>query len=261
MVRQIISEDTLEEYKIALSYDPEDNPSPLFDYTFHLAKLLKGKVVIVHALENLVSTKTDEEEEKILRNVEQILGELNPPVEWKVEIIYGKEVENFIQFVEKKGINLLAFYYFKKLFGKSLSEQFVEQLTNCGLLVVKEKQTFKPIKKVLVPVDFSESSFKQKDFVLRLKEGNDLKVDFLHVLEDEDKSEEEEVKLLFGELFEGIGNLRLEFGKPAEEIIEILKNEGYDLVIIGRTGRGLNLDYGNVAQEVIKEVPCPVVVV
>ncbi len=260
-MRQIISEDTLEEYKIALSYDPEDDPSPLFDYTFHLAKLLKGKVVIVHALENLVSTETDEEEEKILRNVKQILSELNPPVEWKVEIIYGKDVENFIQFVEKKGINLLAFYYFKKLFGKSLSEQFVEQLTNCSLLVVKEKQTFKPIKKVLVPVDFSESSFKQKDFVLRLKEGNDLKVDFLHVLEDEDKSEEEEVKLLFGELFEGIGNLRLECGKPSEEIIEILKTEGYDLVVIGRTGRGLNLDYGNVAQEVIKEAPCPVVVV
>jgi len=260
-VRQIISEDTLEEYKIALSYDPEDDPSPLFDYTFHLAKLLKGKVVIVHALENLVSTKTDEEEEKILQNVEQILNKLNPPVEWKVEIIYGKDIENFIHFVEKKGINLLAFYYFKKLFGKSLSEQFLEQLTNCSLLVIKEKQTFKPIKKVLVPVDFSESSFKQKDFVLTLKEGNDLKVDFLHVLEEEDKSEEEEVKLLFGELFEGIGNLRLEYGKPAEGIIEILKNEDYDLVVIGRTGRGLNLDYGNVAQEVIKEAPCPVVVV
>lgn len=260
-MRQIILEDRLEEYTIALSYDPEDDPSPLFDYTFHLAKLLKGKVVVVHALENLVSTKTDEEEEKILRNVEQIVNELNPAVEWKVEIIYGKEIENFIHFVEKKGINLLAFYYFKKLFGKSLSEQFVEHLTNCGLLVVKEKLTFKPIKKVLVPVDFSESSFKQKEFVLRLKEGNDLKVDFLHVLEDEDKSEEEEVKLLFGELFEGIGNLRLECGKPAEKIIEILKKEGYELIVIGRTGRGLNLDYGNVAQEVIKEAPCPVVVV
>ena len=119
---------------------------------------------------------------------------------------------------------------------------------------------FKPVKKVLVPVDFSESSFKQKEFILRLKEGNELRVDFLHVLEEEDKSEEEEVKLLFEELFEGIGNLRLEYGKPAERIIEILKEEDYDLVVIGRTGRGLNLDYGNVAQEVIREAPCPVVV-
>jgi len=256
-----MAEDTLEGYRIALSYDPEDEPSPLFEYTFHLAQLLRGEVLIVHALENLVSTKTEEEEKRILQNVERIIEKLKPSVGWRVEIIYGKDVENFAQFVEKEGVKLLSFYYYKKLFGKSLSEQFIEQLTNCGLLVVKEKLRFKPVKKVLVPVDFSESSFKQKEFILRLKEGNELRVDFLHVLEEADKSEEEEVKLLFEELFEGIGNLRLEYGKPAEKIIEILKEENYDLVVIGRTGRGLNLDYGNVAQEVIREAPCPVVVV
>ena len=254
-----------EPYRIALSYDPDDEPSPLFDYTFHLAKLLAGEVVIVHALESIVSTQTEEEEKKILQKVEETISNLEVEIDipYRVEIIYGKEIENFVQFVEKNKINLFSFYFFTKLFGKTLSQLFVETLTNCGLLVVKEKQSFQPIKKVLVPIDFSESSFKQKEFILRLKEyaPYGLEIVFLHVLEEEDKSQEEEIKLLFAELFDGIGMLEIAYGKPAEKIIEILENKHYNLVVVGRTGRGLNLDYGKVTEEVIKEAPCPVVVV
>jgi hypothetical protein len=54
---ELLSEEGLTEeiYKIGLCYDPEDNPSPLFEYTFHLAELLNGEVVVIHALEHIVS--------------------------------------------------------------------------------------------------------------------------------------------------------------------------------------------------------------
>ena len=254
------------EYKIALGYDPDDDPSPLFDYTFHLAALLKGKVVIVHALEGLVSTKTEEEERKIKEQIVKIVENLKEAqsVPFSVEILYGKDIENFIQFVEKDRIDLFGFYYYKKLLGKSLSQLFLEKLTNCGLLVVKEKQEFRPIRKVLIPLDFSESSFKQKEFVLRLKQFSpqEVEVVFLHVMEEEDKTQKEEVFLLFRELFdEGIGTLRIESGEPEEVILQLLEKEEYNLVVIGRTGKGLNLECGKVTCEVVKEAPCPVVVV
>lgn len=269
MVRkeELLSEDITpdEKYRIALSFDPDDEPSPLFEYTFHLAKLLNGEVVIVHALENIVSTHTEEEEKKITTLVEKIISsiQITQGVPYTLEIIYGKDIDNFAQFVEKRNINLFGFYYFKKLFGKTLSEQFIEVLTTCGLLIVKEEHQFKPIKKVLVPLDFSESSFKQKEFILRLKKfsPHPIEVVFLHVLDEEDSGQEEEIKLLFAELFDGLGSLKVAFGNPSKKIVEILETEDYNLVVIGRTGKGLNLDFGKVTGEVIKEAPCPVVVV
>ena len=263
---ELLSEDLTPEggYKIALSFDPEDEPSPLFDYTFHLAKLLNGEVLIVHALENIVSTDTEEEEKKVDTKIAEIISSLKlPEVSYKVEIIYGKDIESFAQFVEKEDIKLFAFYFFKKLLGKTLSEEFLEKLTNCGLLIVKEKQPFREIKRVLVPVDFSESSFKQKEFILRLKRFSPygIEVVFLHVMDEEDRTEEEEIKLLFSELFEEIGELRIAYGDPAEEILKILEGGKFELAVMGRTGRGLNLDYGNVTKEVVEEAPCPVVVV
>ena len=216
-------------------------------------------------MENIVSTQTEEEEEKIRQRVGEIVASLKTArgIPYTLEIIYGKDIENFLQFVEKQKIDLFGFYYYKKLFGKTLSQQFVELLTDCGLLVVKENQPFRPVERILVPLDFSESSFRQKEFVLRLKKFSPQPVEvvFLHVLEEEDRSQEEEIRLLFAELFDGVGKLEITYGEPAERIVEILEREGYNLVVIGRTGRGLNLDYGKVTEEVIKEAPCPVVVV
>jgi nucleotide-binding universal stress UspA family protein len=262
---ELLAEDGVSEelYKIGLCYDPEDNSSPLFDYTFHLASLLKGKVIVIHALEHIVSTETEEEERKIKEQVEALVKRYETDkVPYELKFLYGKDVENFSQLVEKEKINLLAFYFYRKLFGKSLSEQFLEQITNCGLFMVKEKQHFEEIKKVLVPVDFSESSFRQKEFILRLRRfaPYELQIDFLHVLEEKNEAKAEEVKMLFSELFEGVGSLRIEVGDPAEVIVELAEEEKYNLITLGRTGRGLNIEYGSVTKEVVEEAPCPVVV-
>jgi nucleotide-binding universal stress UspA family protein len=254
-----------ESIKIAVGYDPEDDPSPLFEYSLLFSKLLCGEVVVVHALEGLVGTDTNEEEERIRKKVTEIVSklpsELTEGVKLSVEILYGKEIENFIQFVEKNGIDLFAFYYYKKLLGRTLSQEFLEKLPT-DLLVVKEDTPFRFIERVLVPLDFSKNSLKQKEFIERLKSCSDApRIDFLHVMDEEDSSEEEELKLLFTELFDGLGNLKIAYGEPAEVIVEEVKKENYDLVVVGRVGKGLNLEFGNVTKEILEEVQCPVVVV
>ena len=266
MVRHDLSSigEEKDSFKIALGYDPSDEPTPLFEYTFHLAELTAGEVVIVHALESVVSETIKEDEKKLKEQLEEILKNLNlPQVPFKFEFIYGIEIENFIQFVEKENINLFAFYYFKKFFGKTLSQEFIENLTQSGLFVVKEKIPFREIKNILVPVDFSESSSRQKDIVERIinKAPYEVNFTFLHVLEEQNESEREEAEMLFKELFEAYGKFKIRIGEPEEEILKELEENNYDLVIIGRTGRGLNLACGEVTKEVVEEAPCPVIVV
>jgi nucleotide-binding universal stress UspA family protein len=163
--------------------------------------------------------------------------------------------------VEERKIDLFAFYYYKKLLGRTLSQEFVEKLPT-NLLVVKEDTPFREIKKILVPLDFSKNSLGQKEFIERLKNcGGGLKIDFLHVMDEKDNSEEEELKLLFTELFDGLGDLKIVYGEPAEEIVKFTEEKAYDLIVVGRVGKGLNLDFGNVTKEILEEVECPVVVV
>lgn len=256
--------ETEESFKIALGYDPSDEPTPLFEYSFHLAQLTAGEIVIVHALEHVVSETVKEEEENLSHQLEELLKTLNlPEVPHKIEFLYGKDLENFVQFVEKEKVNLFAFYFYKKLLGKTIAQEFLEQLTNCSLLVVKEKIPFREIKKVLVPIDFSESSSKQKDIVERIKNfaPYDVEFVFLHVLEEDNETEREEVEMLFKELFESYGEFKILVGEPEEKILKELEDETYDLVIVGRTGRGLNLVCGEVTKAVVEEAPCPVIVV
>jgi nucleotide-binding universal stress UspA family protein len=253
-------------YKIAVGYDPEDNPHPLFDYAFHLAQLLKGKVIFVHALEEIVETARVQEEEKtILQKLTQILNNYTRyRVPMEIKILYGKSIDTFRKLVEEFNIDLFGFYFYKKLFGRSFSQELLEYLPT-NLLVVKENIPFRRIKKILVPVDFSESSFKQKEFIERLLTYSPyrLKIDFLHIVEEEntDPSKEEEIRYLFKELFGTHERLILLNGDPEEVIIEMLQEKEYDLVVLGRTGKGLNQEGGKVSKRVVKEAPCPVVLV
>ncbi|GEM_PF-1171127 len=253
-------------YKIAVGYDPEDNPYPLFDYAFEMAKLLKGKVIFVHALEEIVKTDRVEEEEKsILQKLTEILSNYTRyRVPMEIKILYGKSIETFQKLVEEFHIDLFAFYFYKKLFGKSFSQELLEYLPT-NLLVVKDNIKFRKIKKVLVPVDFSESSFKQKEFIERLLTYSPyrLEIDFVHIVEEEntDPSKEEEIRYLFKELFGTTEKLILLNGDPEEAIIELIHEKDYDLVVLGRTGKGLNQEGGRVSKTVVKEAPCPVVLV
>ncbi len=56
---------------------------------------------------------------------------------------------------------------------------------------------------------------------------------------------------------------RIEEGRPAKKITELAENEGFDLIVIGRRGRGLvdRLIMGSVSNEVVRTSTKPVLVV
>jgi nucleotide-binding universal stress UspA family protein len=56
---------------------------------------------------------------------------------------------------------------------------------------------------------------------------------------------------------------RVLMGKPAEKILELVKNEQIDLIVMGAHGRkGLErVFFGSVADRVVTEAPCPVVTI
>ena len=139
--------------------------------------------------------------------------------------------------------------------------------------------------KILCPVDFSEDSKKALRVALDLKKQFGATLDVVTVVIDpfgdyvhptkaryiesskqwaiEDAKQD--LKKLKEEFFpdeEGVG-MHVLFGIPAEEVLNFVKQEGHDLIVIGTHGRrGIaRLVIGSVAEEVIRKASCPVLTV
>ena len=146
------------------------------------------------------------------------------------------------------------------------------------------------IKSVLFPTDFSDSSFKVKNYLLKLKEAGLQKVVLLNVIDRyslDDAIEECEYKfsknlrecirhrkqelisererklyLLGNDL--GISyEIVVRRGKPFKVIIKTAKEFGVDLIVMGSHGKGKieELLLGSVAENVVRHSPIPVMVI
>lgn len=134
--------------------------------------------------------------------------------------------------------------------------------------------------KLLVPVDFSEASLEAMDMAVTLAMKNDAEVLLLAVVEPQsgagsqtflDRPKvEEELKRLFDSRLEARTEAAESFfqdvsifvreGKPAETILEIAKEEGVQMIVMGTHGReGLaRAVLGSVTEEVVRRAACPV---
>ena len=142
------------------------------------------------------------------------------------------------------------------------------------------------IKRILVPVDFSENSRVALDWAMSFADKLDANVVLFHAFEIPDvmkepaqrhlllnedmigRAKEEVVKELqtFADKYDGdritvapeIGD-----GKPFVEIIKAAKKYDVDLIVMGTHGRtGLqSMLIGSVAEKVVRKAPCPVLTV
>ena len=143
-------------------------------------------------------------------------------------------------------------------------------------------------RRILVPVDFSESSRRALEHALSLAEGSGASVDLIHVWEPPWTLSTDAVAMMAGAAnasveMEDLGRAEqqlkawlepyqsggvpmgalLEQGPVADTLVRIAQERGYDLMVMGTHGRtGLaRLVLGSVAQQVSKRATCPVLTV
>lgn len=145
------------------------------------------------------------------------------------------------------------------------------------------------IRKVLVPIDFSENSRKAVDYGVEIARDRKSKLHYLHVINQRtlDTIGELSSKGYKGDILTAIRNLIrareqeldsfipqsaregfdvlfvIRQGKPADEIIKFAREAQIDLIIAGTKGRSAleAAMIGSVTASLVNHAPCPVLVV
>lgn len=144
------------------------------------------------------------------------------------------------------------------------------------------------IKRILVPVDFSEGSRCALRKAVMMAETFDAQIDVLHVWEPSPYVSPSQLVWMSGESCVFSDRMHAEFeqrvrqlvseeapehearinvivraGYTSHDILETLRDEHYDLVVMGTHGRtGLShLILGSVAERIVRMAPCPVMTI
>ncbi len=146
------------------------------------------------------------------------------------------------------------------------------------------------LEKILVPVDFSDHSQKAIKYGVELAKDRRASLTLLHVINQKiiDAVQELSIKGYKGDFVEvvrkmvherredlersipepwrdGLPEVTYEIrkGRPAEEVIRYAKENAIDLIVVGTHGRSAlaNVLLGSVANTVVLQAPCPVLVV
>lgn len=185
----------------------------------------------------------------------------------------SKKEESILNILEEK-YDLLFVKYKKQLFGKSVPEWMLSDTSKLRFWVYKEGAKI-DIRRVCLPIDFSERSIKQVEFAEYLKNFFDFDYDLVYAMNmerlkgklsktDYDKSlsdKKEEVIQLYTDMFaEKEFNLTMLEGDPYKEMVKYINSSDYDLVVIGRRGKGMRERIGSVSLHMVRSLKCPVVV-
>jgi nucleotide-binding universal stress UspA family protein len=140
------------------------------------------------------------------------------------------------------------------------------------------------IKRILVPVDFSESSRRALDYAHRLAVKFDAALHLIHVceipstmtpaldayaiaysdwsqrLEDE---AEQQLKKIRSAIVDTAVTTEVVCGRPALAIVDAAASNRVDLIVMGTHGHGavMHALMGNVAERVVRSASCPVLTV
>jgi len=139
--------------------------------------------------------------------------------------------------------------------------------------------------KILVPIDFSQYSDEILAYALAMARKFDASIDLIHVIPNMDyftpyesfmaaenivavqKGVEGEVERDLEEVAQKLPGITVKrvirTGVAFVEILDYVKSEGIDLIIMGTRGRGglEHIIIGSVAEKVLRKSPCPVLTI
>jgi nucleotide-binding universal stress UspA family protein len=136
-----------------------------------------------------------------------------------------------------------------------------------------------PYKHILAPIDFHGHSLDALEVAAQIARANDGEVTLLHVVpmdepiggrmyDDDFKLQAEKDATRLAELaLQALKGVRYsvvtEIGDPATAIIDTAKNRAADVIVMGTHGRKalMRVLMGSVAEQVLREAPCPVIAV
>lgn len=145
------------------------------------------------------------------------------------------------------------------------------------------------IRKILVPVDFSESSEKAVHYGIAFSRDRSAQICFLHVVDEKIINAVQELSIkgykgdfvqalrkvihdrendlkqfVPADLREGLEvNFLIRRGEPSKEVVSVAKELSIDLIVLGNKGYSASssTSIGSVTQIVVHDAPCPVLVV
>lgn len=256
-----------------------------FDTAVMLSGFFLSEITLLHVLP---SDKISEETEKLI--MKNIRSEMNKMLHdsvfenvKSVEMLIekGNPIERITEVAENKEMNLIIMgegnHRENEHFKLGSTAERMMQKNKIPLMVVKNEPV-KPVKKILCPVDFSESSKRALTNAIFLCNRFGAKLTILNVFTplevfsywiDVDNKKENQIQIQqqkeeFDKFLKdfhinkNLHNVKIAQGEPEEEILKEIKNKGTDLLIMGTTGKtGLSKIFlGSVTEKVTREVPC-----
>jgi nucleotide-binding universal stress UspA family protein len=137
-----------------------------------------------------------------------------------------------------------------------------------------------PFKRILVPVDFDQSSLSMLELAAKIAQQNDGTVYVLHIvpvdmdvsgmpqyvdlIKGQENIDREKLNVIVAQHLAGVKSEILdEMGPPADVITEVAVKLAVDLIALVTHGRrGLaRLVEGSIAEKVLRNAPCPVLAI
>jgi len=260
-----------------------------FDTAVMLSGYFLSEITLLHVIP--ADKVSDETEKLIMKNIRSEMNKLlNDSVFENVKSVEllvekGNPIEQITEVAENKEMNLIIMgegnHSENEHFKLGSTTERMMQKNEIPLMVVKNEPV-KPLKKIICPVDFSESSKRALANAIFLSNRLGAQLTIMNVftpvevfsywINVDNKKENQlllqQQKAEFDEFMKDF-HINKDFhvvkiaqGEPEEEILKEIKNQGIDLLMMGTTGKtGLSkILLGSVTEKVTREVPCNFIV-
>lgn len=260
------------------------NPSSIhaFHYAASISEVFNSHLILLHVLpgEKLNSRTEEMLRETVREKYEALRDEAGPAISGRMELVIQRGVvfEQIIRASIQRDVNVIIAGTGEHPEGRlSTMVEKLMRKNQVPLWLVKNEDKL-PVEKILCPVDFSDASMRAMNNAILLAVKLKAILVVMHVYtkfdiqsprlrvdnEEENRRLRESKEKEMAAFLDGfdLSAVRKEVllleGQPEQKILETIRSQKADLLIMGTTGRsGLSrILMGSVTEKVTREVPC-----